>query len=94
MSVQDAESGDIYADEGGKLWRIIGVCHEPTVIAEEVEGTLRDPNAPRPPHAAAAVGMGWTQAITQQRATIEKLRKTGGTGGLMWSGWKRIWRSS
>lgn len=49
MSVQDAEAGDIYADEAGKLWRIIGVCHEPTVIAEEVEGTLRDPNAPRPP---------------------------------------------
>lgn len=90
MSVHDAEPGDIYADEQGKLWRIIGVCHEPNVIAEEVEGSLHDPSAPIAPN--AAVGVGWAQGI-MPRASIQKARRSGGMGGLIWTGWKRIWRN-
>ena len=92
MSVKDAEPGDIYADEQGKLWRIIGVCHEPTVIAEEVEGSLHDPHAPAAPNAAAGIGIGWVGGL-MPRASIQKARKSGGMGGYMWNGWKRIWRN-
>lgn len=35
--VRDAEPGDIYIDATGKLWRVVGVCHEPTVIMKEIE---------------------------------------------------------
>jgi len=37
MSVHDAELGDVYVDDAGKLWRVVGICGEPTVIAQEVE---------------------------------------------------------
>lgn len=37
MSVHDAQPGDVYVDDAGKLWRVVGVCGEPTVIVEEVE---------------------------------------------------------
>jgi hypothetical protein len=37
MSVHDAELHDVYADESGKLWRIVGICGEPTVMAQEIE---------------------------------------------------------
>jgi hypothetical protein len=92
MSVHDAEPGDIYTDERGKLWRIVAVCHQPTVEAEEVEGTLYDPNVPQAPNAAAAaVGINLGQ-FGVSSARINKQRKSGGTNGLMWNGWKRIWR--
>lgn len=86
MSVHDAEPGDIYADANGKLWRITGICHEPTVEAEEVEGTLHDPNALPLQGALAA------QFPLGARATINKRRLTGGTGGVTWRGWERIFR--
>lgn len=89
MSVHDAEPGDIYTDASGKLWRIVAICHQPTVDAEEVEGTLFDPNAPQVP--AAAAGVVGTQ-FGFVRATINKRRLSGGTSGLMWNGWQRIWR--
>lgn len=93
MSVHDAEPGDIYADEAGKLWRIVGVCREPTVIAEEVEGTLYDPNAPLP--AVTVFAQAQTQFSPFHRAPrIDKARKSGGMGGLMWQGWQRIFRRS
>jgi hypothetical protein len=37
MSVHDAELGDIYVDDDGKLWRVIAICGEPTVHVQEVE---------------------------------------------------------
>lgn len=37
MSVHDAEPNDLYVDAEGKLWRVVGVCGEPTVIVQEVE---------------------------------------------------------
>ena len=39
MSVHDAEPGDIYVDESGKLWRCIATCNEPTCTFEEIEPT-------------------------------------------------------
>lgn len=37
MSVHDAQPNDIYVDASGKLWRVVGICGEPTVIAQEIE---------------------------------------------------------
>ena len=37
MSVHDAELGDLYVDETGKLWRVMMLCGEPTVHVQEVE---------------------------------------------------------
>lgn len=33
----DAEPGDLFVDAGGKLWRVIWTCGEPTVGMREVE---------------------------------------------------------
>jgi hypothetical protein len=93
MSVEDAEPDDIYADANGKLWRIKSVYREPTVEAEEVEGTLNDPNAPKYPMGAAGVGMGQLMGqIPTMRATIDKRIQRGFTGAAIWTGWQRIFR--
>jgi streptogramin lyase len=39
MSIHDAEPSDVYVDEQGKLWRVIGKFSEPAVTVEEVEPT-------------------------------------------------------
>jgi hypothetical protein len=41
MSVHDAEPMDIYVDEHGELWRVVGTFSEPTVIMERVEKSAR-----------------------------------------------------
>ncbi len=93
--VNEAEPGDIYVDTAGKLWRIKSVYREPTVEAEEVEGTLFDPDTPIP---QGSVHLMQAQAPLQNaqwrpRARIDKQKKSGGAHGAMWQGWKRIWRS-
>lgn len=100
MSVEDAEPDDIYADANGKLWRIKSVYREPTVEAEEVEGTLNDPNVPKYPMGAMGAMGGVAAGAAQQfmgstlglRATIEKRIQRGFTGATMWTGWQRIFR--
>lgn len=37
LSLHDAEPGDIYVDSSDQLWRVVGICHQPTVIMERVE---------------------------------------------------------
>jgi hypothetical protein len=44
MSVHDAAPGDIYVDEHGKLWRVVGIVGEPSVIVDEIE--TRSPDSP------------------------------------------------
>lgn len=93
MSVEDAEPDDIYADANGKLWRIKSVYREPTVEAEEVEGTLNDPSAPKYPGAgAAAMGGQLMGQFPTIRATIDKRLQRGFTGATIWAGWQRIFR--
>jgi hypothetical protein len=94
MSVHDAEPDDIYADANGKLWRIKSVYREPTVEAEEVEGTLNDPNVPKFPMggAAGAAMQGLMGPTMNLRATIDKRVQRGFTGATMWFGWQRIFR--
>ena len=41
MSIHDAEPNDIYIDEFGKLWRVVGIVGEPSVIVEEIEADER-----------------------------------------------------
>jgi hypothetical protein len=36
MSVHEAEPGDVYVDGQGELWKIVGICREPTVIADRL----------------------------------------------------------
>lgn len=87
MSVHDAQPMDVYADKQGKLWRCVGYCSEPTAIFEEVEG-----------HTQAPVNMGAAVAYhgipPQSAPAIIKTRQSGGVTGLMWHGWKRIFRPS
>ena len=94
MSVHDAEPGDIYADEQGKLWRITSICREPTVTAEEVEphGHSTD----RTTLVGVGIGpvAGGGLAMLPINGTYLRSRQSGGTGGAMWKGWNRIWRKS
>jgi hypothetical protein len=96
--VDDAETDDIYADVDGKLWRIISVVRQPTVIAEEVEGTLYDPYAPYAPLAYRPGHVGPSQALNQATqvlpARIDKNRRSGPIGTPTWHGWRRIFRRS
>lgn len=86
MSVHDAELSDIYVDAQGKLWRCVMICHEPTVTFEAVEGYTQPP--PGMNQAAAAQAMYIASA-----PPIIKARQGGGVSGVMWNGWKRIFRS-
>jgi hypothetical protein len=61
VSVHGAQPRDVFVDRQGKLWRVVGVWTEPTVIMEEIE---------------------------EQHGT----RLHGGVSGMMWDGFKRIWR--
>jgi hypothetical protein len=92
MSVEDAEPDDIYVDANDKLWRIVSVYHEPTVEAEEVEGTLNDPNVPSMllHQGAAAAGIN-IQGIVR-RVTLDKRRQKAFTSAGVWFGWRRIFR--
>jgi len=42
MSVNDAKPNDIYVDSDGKLWRVVGICGEPTVTMQEIESATPD----------------------------------------------------
>lgn len=87
MTVQDAQPMDIYVDKQGKLWRCIGVCSEPTVMFEEVEGHTQAPSN------NALLGGAQGVCFTPQAPAIFKDRQSGGVSGLMWDGWKRIFRN-
>lgn len=87
MSVHDAEVDDIYVDKQGKLWRCVTTCQQPTVTFEAVEGYV--PSANPAGNAAAQFNVG---AFVPHTPEIVKPRCNGGIGGLMWEGWKRIWR--
>ncbi len=82
--VHDSNPGDIYADKDGRLWRVISYCAEPTVYMEAVE-----PDPPMDPNYAQQL-----QQIQSQPRTIELYRQKqrGGVNGLMWEGFKRIYR--
>lgn len=82
MSVHDSQPGDIYVDEMGKLWRVIGVWTEPTVEVEEVE-----PSGFVPGPDAIDITTG-----RQAEGTFLRGRQFGGVNGLMWGGFKRIHR--
>jgi hypothetical protein len=85
MTVHDAQLDDIYVDKHGKLWRCVMTCHEPTVTFEAVEGYVPSSN---PAANAAAQAMPYYPPSPQ----IVKPQQRGGISGLMFEGWKRIWR--
>lgn len=99
MTISDAEPGDIYIDASGKLWRITAVYREPTVEAQEVEGTLHDPGAPQISPQVWQQGqiahqglLGGAGSFPPPRASIVKKTQRGFMGADIWNGWKRIWR--
>lgn len=46
MSVHDAEPMDVYVDATGKLWRVVGIVREPTVMVEKIETQHPEERAP------------------------------------------------
>lgn len=88
MDITDAEFGDIYVDPQGKLWRVVGICREPTVTLESVEGRTEPPIV----YSALAQGQIAQSSYPPPAPPIIKDRKHGGISGLMWEGFKRIWR--
>lgn len=36
--IRDATTGDIYVDQSGKLWRVVGRYDEPVVCVKAIEG--------------------------------------------------------
>jgi hypothetical protein len=89
--IQDAETGDIYVDGDGKLWRILSVVHEPTIEAEEVEGTLYDPNAPIVQGSSMGASAVNSYQSIVHRASIQKAKRKAPTCADVWSGFVRIW---
>lgn len=89
-TIADAETGDIYADPAGKLWRVVGVCREPTVIVEEVEpsGHTSDP----PETTLGSVLLTAPALVGSTRGQFIRRRQSGGVAGLMWDGFRRIFR--
>lgn len=87
MTVHDAQLADVYVDKQGRLWRCIMTCHEPTVTFEAVEGYVPGP---------AGGFQGAAQAMPYVPSTpqIVKPQQRGGINGLMFEGWKRIFRPS
>lgn len=97
-TIAGSEPGDIYADENGKLWRILSVVREPMVEAEEVEGTLHDPADAQQMSQyggrdALIVG-GIMGSVISHRSSIVKHRRRGHLGADLWGGFVRIWRKA
>jgi hypothetical protein len=87
MSVHDAEPGDIYVDNQGKLWRVVWKLDQPSVGVEEVEGRAPMPQSAYANQAAQA------QAYQAPRPVeLIRAQQSGGVSGCMWEGFKRIWR--
>lgn len=89
--MRDAEPMDVYADATGKLWRVVSVCHEPTVVVEEVEpsGHTSDPMEINYVSAQSAV-----QAMSLPRkGEFIRTRRSGACGARIWDGFRRIWRA-
>lgn len=87
-TVHDAQLADVYVDKQGKLWRCIMTCHEPTVTFEAVEGYVPSSNPGL--QGAAQAQANWPPPPPQ----IVKPQQRGGINGLMFDGWKRIFRPS
>lgn len=88
MSIHDSEPGDIYIDAQQKLWRVVGITREPTVIVEEVEGHTY---APQPTFQSQVSQANNAMAFPPSPPIIRD-RRSGGVSGCMWFGFKRIWR--
>lgn len=88
LSVHDAQPGDIYVDELGKLWRCMAVWSEPTVQFEMVEGYVQ------PPPGLMQAGGAQAACLNNYPPLPEIVKPTcrGGVSGLMWKGWQRIFR--
>lgn len=90
--IADAQPGDIYIDTAGKLWRITEVIREPTIEAEEVEGSLDDPNAPHSPLTNQGLQGAPNLAYASRPARIVKRKQRAFLNAGNWNGWRRIWR--
>jgi len=54
-NMRDAEPGDIYVDDDGKLWRVVGVICEPSVTVEAVEHEFIIGGAPQFPRRSGGI---------------------------------------
>ena len=69
--MRDAEPNDVYVDETGKLWRVVGVCGEPTVIVQEIESA-----APERRHGgvSGAMWFGWKRIHRPTKPDPDRLK--------------------
>ena len=90
MSVSDAELGDIYADDAGKLWRVTAICRDPTVTMESVEptGHSSDPPDPLTMMITDVTGV----STGRVKGFFIRDRKAGSVHGAMWNGFTRLLR--
>jgi hypothetical protein len=77
MSVHDAEPSDIYVDDSGKLWRVVGVCGEPTVIVEEIEPASPESPVRRHGGVSGVMWRGWKRIHRQTTPDPKKYRMDG-----------------
>lgn len=83
--MENCNPGDLYMDGNGRLWRVIGYCAEPSVTMEAVE-----PEEPMNPAYANQIA---SMAPAQTRISLYREKMSGGVNGLMWQGFKRIYKS-
>lgn len=94
MSISESNLGDLYMDENGKLWRVIGLLSEPSITMEKVEPEAQ-PN-PAYGNPGGQGGMGGTIGTYQPQPFLPlpyRQKKGGGVYGAMWNGFKRIYKS-
>jgi hypothetical protein len=87
--MDDAKVGDIYVDDNGVLWRVVGVVAEPSVTLAAVE--------PRGVIAGGALGGIGQQGLVQPQglaaaSLLPRENKSAGVSAVMWQGFTRIWR--
>jgi hypothetical protein len=57
--IHDAEPNDVYVDVTGKLWRVVGVVGEPSVIVQEIETETPDNPVRRSGGVSGLMWMSW-----------------------------------
>lgn len=73
MSVHDAKPNDVYIDESGKLWRVVGVCGEPTVIVQEIESATPESPVQRSGGVSGYMWHGWKRVHRPEQPKLDRM---------------------
>jgi hypothetical protein len=67
--MNDAELMDVYADSSGKLWRVVGICGEPTIIVQEIESLSPESPVQRHGGISGAMWFGFKRVFRPEKPT-------------------------